>query len=191
MCEPATREFAALIDAGPRCRDALSQNQVPERHLKRGIERYNKWALRDAKIHPKSYIDLISIVAAKPNETVPVALDRLSRKFHKRAQEWRDKLRHPDCDKDDENQVYAQAPPTLYGFLIKYSVVAIVTHDASKPDAPVRNLMTSNLQMLGYDVWAALAIAIVCVRARNQLLGMDDLAKLDVEMPEEEDDPDA
>ena len=191
MCEPATREFAALIDAGPRCRDALSQNQVPERHLKRGIERYNKWALRDAKIHPKAYIDLISIVAAKPKETVPVALDRLSRKFHKRAQEWRDKLRHPDCDKDDENQVYAQAPPTLYGFLIKYSVVAILTHDASKPDAPVRNLMTSNLQMLGYDVWAALAIAIVCVRARNQLLDMDDLAKLDVEMPEEEDDPDA
>lgn len=191
MCKPATREFAALIDAGPRCRDALSQNQPPERYLKRGIERYNKWALRDANIHPKSYIDLMSVVAAKPNETVPEALHRLTRKLHKRAQEWRDQVRHPDCNKDDTEQVYTQAPPTLYGFLIKYSVVAILTHDASKPDAPVRNLVTSNLQMLGYDVWAALAIAIVCVRARNQLLDTDDQAKLNLEMAEEEDDPDA
>ena len=186
----ATQELATLVDAGPRCRDALNRDQVPERPLKRGIERYNKWALRDAKIQPKSYIDLIAVVAAKPSENVPATLDLLTRKLHSLAQQWRDALRHPDCNKDDEEQFYTRDPPTLYGFLIKYSVVAIVTHDASKPDKPVRNIVASNHQMDGYDVWAALAISVVCVRARNQLLSIDGEGKLDVDMTED-DDPDA
>ena len=78
--------------------------------------------------------------------------------------------------------------PTLFGFVIKYSVVAIVTCDSSIPKKPIRTLGTFDWKIVGQDVWHALALAITMVSARNFLVQLDEEGGLGEEI--EESDPD-
>ena len=186
----ATNELVVLVDAGPRCRDALLQKQRPEPPLNKAIERYKKWSIRDAKLHRRSYIDLIAVTTAEPDETVQSVADRMTDNFHTLARKWRNKLRHSECQENDDNQRYTHKLPTLYGFMIKYSVVAVVTFDSRSLSNPIRTLTTLNHQIDGIDVWHALAISIVCCRARNHLLQLEKEGCIGAEIPTE-DDPDA
>ena len=187
----ATNELVLLIDAGPRCRDAILQDQHPEPPLKKAIERYQIWSIRDAKLQRRPYIDLIAITSSKLGESVQSVVNRMTEKFHSLADHWRDKLRHPDCKETDAEQRYNRKLPTLYGFMIKYSVVAIVTYDPRSRSNPIRTLVTLNYQEDGHDVWHSLAISIVCCRARNHLLQLEKEGLIGPEMPPDEDDPDA
>ncbi|KAL9102966.1 MAG: hypothetical protein Q9163_001953 [Psora crenata] len=188
--DTATNELNALVQAGPRCRDAILLKQQPEQPLKKGIERYKKWSLRDGKLLRKPHIDMISVATAKPGETVQSVVHRITDKLYSLGREWRNKWRHPDHKESDVDQGYMHEPPTLYGFVIKYSVVAIVTCDARMPTKPVRTLVTLDFQQLGQDVWHALAISIVCVRTRNYLLQLEEEGQIGEEILDDSD-PDA
>ena len=78
--------------------------------------------------------------------------------------------------------------PTLFGFVIKYSVVAIVTCDSSIPRKPIRTLITCDWKIMGQGVWHALAVAITMVRARNYLMELNEEGELGEDI--EESDPD-
>lgn len=74
--------------------------------------------------------------------------------------------------------------PTLYGFVLKYSVLAIVTYDASVPKKAIRTLGTFDWKVGAQDVWHALAVAIVMVRARDYLLQLEREGELGEEITE-------
>ena len=168
----------------------MLQNQRPEPPLKKAIERYRRWSIRDAKLQRRPYIDLIAITAAEPGESVQSVVNRMTKRFHSLAKQWRNFLRHPDCKETDAEQKYTRRLPTLYGFMIKYSVVAVVTYDSRSWSLPVRTLVTLNHQEDGHDVWHSLAISTVCCRARNHLLQLEKEGYIGPEIPDE-DDPDA
>lgn len=111
-------------------------------------------------------------------------------KLHCLGRQYRDKWRHPDFEEADMDQEYTHEMPTLYGFVVKYSVVAIVTYDSSVPGKAIRTLSTLDFQKVGQDVWQALAIAIVVIKGRNYLKQLEEEQELGEEI-DDESDPDA
>ena len=135
----------------------------------------------------KPHLDLIAVSFANPNESVGSVVARITKKFQRLAQKWRDKLRLASCSEFDEYQTYVRQVPILYGFLIKSTVVAIMTYDASKPQSHARSLATLDHSRDGEDVWHALAIAIVCCRVRNLVLQLEKEGLIGEEVISEDD----
>lgn len=81
-----------------------------------------------------------------------------------------------DNNNNDRNEspVFERDLPTLYGIVIKYSVLAFVTYDVANPDREVKSLALFDFQHHGQDVWNALSIAILMVRARDYLMRLRD-----------------
>lgn len=92
---------------------------------------------------------------------------------------------------DDEHQEFTHELPTLTGFVIKYSIVAIVTCDSRVPGNPIRTLGTFDFKVVGQDVWHALAVSIAMIRGRNYLMRLDEEGELGPEVVDYGSDPDA
>jgi len=168
-----------LIAAGPWVRNNVASNLSPERPIHRELESYYKWSLRDGGVQCKEHIPVVVIVSPKyGDESIRKLVKRATQKFHELAHLYREKWRHPDSDGDDTKERYVHDLPTLYGFIIKFSVLSIVTYDSAKPDAPIRTLATSNWARQGQEVWYAFAVAIAMVKARNYLIQLDEEGEL-------------
>ena len=86
-----------------------------------------------------------------------------------------------DRNNDDETppedaigEEYSHDLPTLYGIVIKHTVVAMVTYDVCVPGQEVRFISIFDFSKPDQDVWNGLAVAILVVICRNYLM---DLAK--------------
>ena len=187
----AARALTKLISTGSHVRAQLVTDTAPEKPLLREIAAYHRWALADGKLQRKAYIPIVAIAAAKPKEPIESIVDRITDQLHSLCRQYRDKWRHTDCDEEDEEQRYSHELPTLFGFVIKHSIMAIVTCDASMPSKPIRTLGTFDWQISGHDVWHSLAVAITIIRARDYLMRLDAEGELGPEGDVMESDPDA
>ena len=134
---------------------------------------------------------MTAIASARPRESTESVVARVTDQLHDLGRRYRDEWRHPDCSEHDLEQKYIHPLPTMFGFVIKYTVVAVVTYDASVLGKPIRTLLTTDWRVVGQDVWHALAIAIAFVRQRNYLMQLDKDGLLGSELVEDESDPDA
>ena len=66
-----------------------------------------------------------------------------------------------------------------------------MTCDSRVPGKPIRTLGTYDFSIAGQDVWHALAVAIVMIRARNFLMHLDKEGELGPEIVDYGSDPDA
>ena len=146
----------------------------------------------DGRLHHKAHIPVVAIASAKPKETVESVVGRVTDQLHSLGRQYRDKWRHLECEREGEGALrYVHALPTLTGFVVKYSVVAIVTCDSSVPGKPVRTVGTYDFKVLGQDVWNALAVSIAMIRGRNYLMQLDREGELGPEIIDYGSDPDA
>ena len=84
---------------------------------------------------------------------------------------------------------FAAPLPTIYGFLVKSSILAIMSWDSSLgEEGGVRTLGTYDWNVVGQDVWHALAVGIVEARARRYLMDLEKKGLLGRDR--EESDPD-
>jgi len=180
-----------LCEAGPLVRGQLTSGAVPEKPLHRAINEYYKWTLADAKLEHKAHIPVTAIVRAKPNEPTESALNRLTDALRDLGRQYRDKWRHPKFKESDNNQIFTHPMPTLVGFLVKYTVSAIVSLDSSVPRNPVRTLHTGDWSVVNQDAWHAMAIAIAFAQQKEYLMKLDAEGELGPEVDDEGDDPDA
>lgn len=187
----AIRAFDNLARAGGNVRAQITGGAIPEKPLLRAINEYYKWSLTDAKLKHKAHIPVTAIACAKPRESTESVLGRVTDQLHDLSRQYRDKWRHPDCKESDVQQRYTHSLPTLFGFVIKYTVVAIVTCDSSVPGSPVRTLNTADWRVITQNVWHAIAVAIAFIVQRDYLMQLDDEGELGPEIIEEESDPDA
>lgn len=143
----------------------------PEETLQREIESYFRWSMRDAGLSKTNHIPAIAIATAAPKESVAGVVGRVTDQLHHMGSRyrslWQDSARSTESD---GVQYYVHDLPTLYGVVIKYSVVSLVTYDVAKPGQAVRCLGTYNFQKEGQDIWHALAISIIFIRARDFLI---------------------
>lgn len=172
-------------------RGQITSGAIPEKPLFREITNFYKWTLADGKLNRKSFVPVTAIACARPKESTQSVVGRVTDQLHDLGRQHRDQWRHPDCHESDAEQIYTQPLPTLFGFVIKFTVVAIVTCDSSVPRKPIRTLHTSDWKVIGQDVWHALAIAIAFIKQRNYLMQLDKEGELGPEIVENESDPDA
>lgn len=180
-----------LCLAGPLVRGQLTGGAPPEKPLYREITSFYKWTLADAKLERKAHIPVTAIACAKPRESTESVVSRVTDQLHDLGRQYRDKWRHPASKESDAEQIFTHTMPTLFGFVIKYTVVAIVTCDSSVPRKPIRTQHTADWKVIGQDAWHAMAVAIAFVRQRNYLMQLDAEGALGPEILDQGSDPDA
>lgn len=182
----ACKALEGLNLLAARVRDRVYHAKLPpEPIIHRQIKAYYDWSMKDAGLDSIEHIPIVSIVAARPDEPVSDVVARLTNELQERGRQYRTKWledeksatepnNDDDGDDDDddkkENPVFKRDLPTLYGIVIKYSVLAFVTYDVANPDREVKSLALFDFQHHGQDVWHALSIAILMVRARDYLM---------------------
>lgn len=219
----ACRALEGLNLLAARVRDRVYHAKLPpEPIIYRQLKTYYDWSMKDASLDSTEHIPIVSIVAARPDEPVSEVVARLTKELQERGRQYRTKWledeqsttqrrkvnnnnddddNYDDDDENNENPVFKRDLPTLYGIVIKYSVLAFVTYDVANPDRQVKSLALFDFQHHGQDVWHALSIAILMVRARDYLMRLRDegepglglvnvTAKIKQEQ-EADDDPDA
>lgn len=180
--------------AGSRVRDQILSNAATEKPLLHAITKYYKWSLADAKVQHKDFIPVIAIASAKGQETVESVVGRVTDQLHSLGRQYRDKWRRPGSPRGSDGHqdfFFTRQLPTLTGFVIKYSVAAIVTCDSRVPGNPIRTLGTFDFKVVGQDVWHALAVSIAMIRGRNYLMRLDAEGELGPEVVDYGSDPDA
>ena len=188
----ACRSLTDLIMAGSRVRDQILTHAATEKPLFHAITKYYKWTIADANVERKDFIPVIAIASAKGQESVESVVGRLTDQLHSLSRQHRDRWqRHPAFRASDEDQEFTRELPTLTGFVIKYSVVAIVTCDSRVAGNPIRTLGTFDFKSIGQDVWHALAVSIAMIRGRNYLMQLDAEGALGPEVVDDDSDPDA
>lgn len=211
----ATKALNALISLGVRARDRLVRSLSPEDTLRRGIESYIKWAERDGDIsrNDESHIPVLTVGTAKPGESVASIVGRVTDQLHSFGSRYREKwlLRQSIEGSEAENEAgdggdpeqklttkdqvpiadaigeeFSHDLPTLYGIVIKHTVVAMVTYDVCVPGQEVRSIAMFDFGKPDQDVWNGLAVAILVIICRNYL--MDLAAEEEAEMQSAEED---
>lgn len=189
----ACKALEGLNLLAARVRDRVYHAKLPpEPIIHRQIKAYYDWSMKDAGLDSIEHIPIVSIVAARPGEPVSDVVARLTNELQERGRQYRTKWlegeksasqpNNDDGDDDDndknENPVFKRDLPTLYGIVIKYSVLAFVTYDVANPDREVKSLALFDFQHHGQDVWHALSIAVLMVRARDYLMRLRDEGEL-------------
>lgn len=200
----ACKALEGLNLLAARVRDRVYYAKLPpEPIIYRQIKAYYDWSMKDAGLDSCEHIPIVSIVPARPDEAVSDVVARLTNELQERGRQYRikwlegkestnqpKKTNDTDDDDDDddgnddnsnhkkESLVFKRDLPTLYGIVIKYSVLAFVTYDVANPEREVKSLALFDFQHHGQDVWHSLSIAILTVRARDYLMRLRDEGEL-------------
>ena len=192
MIDSAIKALRGLIKLSGHVRDRVRRSLSPEETLQREIESYFRWSMRDAGLSKTDHIPAIAIATAVRKESVAGVVGRITDQLHHMGNRyrslWLDRERSTETD---ELQYYVHDLPTLYGVVIKYSVVSLVTYDVAKPGQAVRCLGTYNFQKEGQDIWHALAVSIIFIRARDYLMELKKEGELGDEIKDDSTDEDA
>lgn len=188
----AIKALRGLVKLSGHVRDRVQFGLSPEETIQREIESYFRWSMQDAGLIKTEHIPAIAIAAALPQESVASVVGRITDQLHHMGNQyrslWLDRAR---STRTDDVVYYTHDLPTLYGVVIKYSVVSLVTYDVAKPGQAVRCLGTYNLQKEGQDIWHALAISIIFIRARDYLMELKEEGQLGDEVDDDSTDEDA
>ena len=186
----ARKALNTLLSIGADARDRLVRSLTPEPAIHRDLSAYQKWTLQDAHLLRTPYIPLLAIASAVPKESVASVVSRLTDQLHDMGRRYRD-LYRVDSKTANGKHSYKHKLPTLYGIMVKYSVVAFMTWDSSQEGKPLRNIGVFDLKKGGQDVWHAIAIAILVVKARNDLMALRQQGWIGEEDEDSGIDPDA
>lgn len=146
--------------------------------------------MHDAGLTNIEHTPVIAITSAAPKESVSSLVSRATDSLLHMGREYRRLWTDKSKSKNGQEH-YTHEMPTLYGVAIKYTVVAFLTHDTTKPQQAVRSLAVFDMQQKGQDVWNGLAVAILFVRARNYLLELHGEGHLGSTLVPKADDSDA
>ncbi|KAK6436181.1 hypothetical protein LTR95_007625 [Oleoguttula sp. CCFEE 5521] len=189
-----------LIDTASYARDAILAGcrTRPEIIVLRRVREYLRWAMRDSQLEQRTLIPLLTVIA-KPAGTPHATLETITtHRLEKLASRYREAFlvrasteRSSPCSQASVQ--YSYPTPTLYGIIASHTIVALVAytpHDATRKITPMAFF---DLTQVDYDVWNALALAIVVCHVRSVLVRIAEETGLGLKVPgqfPEEDDPD-
>ncbi len=176
---------------GGRVRDLGMVGKRPEELIKKELNRYVKWSEQDGGYADRRFIPVLAIVAGKPNQAIEDLSKSVTAQLEHLALIHRRSLSYAapgHVNKSGEVEMFVRPPPLLYGIIITGPIFVFVTLDSSDPNAQVRTIADFNFNNRDLDVWNGFALAIIIIAARNYLISIKD--DMELESPEEEDDPD-
>ncbi|KAL8996847.1 MAG: hypothetical protein Q9169_003749 [Polycauliona sp. 2 TL-2023] len=194
----ACRALRKLCFLGSRVRDKAVCGLRSEPTMRRELHDFYKWTIMDAGLSRIAITPLVTICTAFPNEHVDSVVGRVTDRLHELGRQYRHlfsakdpETGDPIRDSETRSPIYTRELPTLYGIVIYKHIGTVVTYDSRYPKKGVQLMNTNNFTDGGEDVWHAFSMALVMVKARDDLLLMmkDGVSFLEIE--EDSFDPDA
>ncbi len=194
-----SKALGRLFELGGRVRDCVLLNgrTTPEQQTKKMVKEYIKWADADANLDTTSAIPMLaiecqpsSIPAARLQEKARAKLDKLAARYRTAFRVNQSIERSPTSR---ASTVLAHPIPTLYAIVASGTLVALVAYNPADENPDVKPIAFFQMNDTAYDVWNALALAIIICHVRNIQIRIAEETGLGVKGPEvkvEVDDPD-
>ncbi|EMC91746.1 hypothetical protein BAUCODRAFT_38882 [Baudoinia panamericana UAMH 10762] len=178
----AIKALNHLIELGGRMRDciAIGGPLTPDLQAHRIIKAYLDWADQDANLDPRTSIPLIALEtrpADTPAELLTAAIRlrmaRLHARYSRAFRVERSIELTPASTTSNSAVTFAYPIPQIYGIISSHTLIAIVAYrsDTTTPEMEdaneVRTVAYFDMKDKDYDVWNALAIAILVCHARD------------------------
>ncbi|KAJ6258957.1 hypothetical protein Dda_5852 [Drechslerella dactyloides] len=167
-----------LVNIGGYVRDRTEINpSAPvEPLIYQEIKNFLAWAEKDAEISISSILTVTFNRSKKGNSKT--ASERTQRKMKALAEEMRKRPRRaftPATENDDDAP---RTPTAVYGITVYNCVAAISSLSWENEETDVKTLLVLDWTDVGLDIWNAMAIAILIVTCRNDILDSDEEAGL-------------
>ncbi|KAH8728822.1 hypothetical protein GQ44DRAFT_824096 [Phaeosphaeriaceae sp. PMI808] len=166
----AQQALSSLFDLGGRVRDARltkANKRTPAFHIKRAVEKYTAWAMKDGNVqHIWPILPLFKIVTWASHVHSSVGEQEMLQKLGDLHDRWSSTLKTSDSTSVPE-------VPTLYGVTASHTIMAFVSYapPTTENAAPqLRLIAMFDFGKEGYDVWNALAVAIFITHCRNRMM---------------------
>ncbi|KAK6402527.1 hypothetical protein LTR95_019061, partial [Oleoguttula sp. CCFEE 5521] len=189
-----------LIDTASYARDAILSGcrTRPEIVVLRRVREYLRWAMRDSQLEQRTLIPLLTVIA-KPAGTPHATLETIAtHRLEKLASRYRRAflVLHSTESSTPVSQAsvqYSYPTPTLYAIIASHTIVALVAYTPHDESRKITPMAFFDLTQVDYDVWNALALAIVVCHVRSVLVTIAEETGLGLRVPgqfPEEEDPD-
>ncbi|KAK6001111.1 hypothetical protein QM012_003194 [Aureobasidium pullulans] len=170
----AKHAFERLMQLGPKVRDKITVGLAPEKLIVDEVRRYMAWADWDSSNQFSAY-PFIEIHTGTRDEDVNALQDTLLLRLSNLYKHWLSPsdqapkrpapfIRPAD---DDLNQ-----PPPLYGILVSHTLLGIVAFVPGAEDSDSigypRTVGVFDFNVVGYDVWTSLALALLVIHVRDE-----------------------
>lgn len=191
-----------LLELGGRVRDQLQSHtsKTPEQQVRIMLKEYLKWSDADAGLDKKTAIPILAIETKPANTEASILQANAKRKLTKLANRYREAFK---VSQSIENSPRSHASttlsypiPTLYAIIASHTLIALVAYRPDEePEPQIKSVAFFDMKDRDYDVWNALAVAIIVCHVRNVQLRVAEDTGLGVKNPnqesEESSDPDA
>ncbi|KAK5165411.1 uncharacterized protein LTR77_008940 [Saxophila tyrrhenica] len=171
-----SKALECLFELGGRVRDRLilpNTNITPELQTKKMMKEYMKWATTDSGLDPQTAIPLLTL-QCRPSSTPAAELQERARaKLAALAARYRaafaikPSIESSPSSISTKSQILSHPLPTLYAIIASGTLVALVAYNPADAEPDVKSIAFFQMADKAYDVWNALALAIVVCHMRN------------------------
>ncbi|KAI6247473.1 hypothetical protein HI914_04072 [Erysiphe necator] len=171
------KALQSLLSLGARVRDNIITGAPINKLISREINNYIKWSERDGNFSKMKFLPVLTMVMARPNQTVDALSIEIDKQMRFLAEKYREQFAIPEAqimgiDKPRKEKLYVRNPPLLYGIIVARTNIIFVTLDSAKSDATVRHLQDFDFQEQGTEAWIGFAISILVIAARNYMMSI-------------------
>ncbi|KAH0393480.1 hypothetical protein KCU89_g12368, partial [Aureobasidium melanogenum] len=170
----AKHAFDRLMQLGPKVRDKITVGLAPEKLIVDEVQRYMAWADWDSNNQFPTY-PFIEIHTGTRDEDVNALQDALLLRLSNLHKHWLSPSDHapqrsaPFIRPADDN---LDQPPPLYGILVSHTLLGIVAFvpgaEESDSIGYLRTVGVFDFNVVGYDVWTSLALALLVTHVRDE-----------------------
>jgi hypothetical protein len=185
----AEKALEKLLELGGQVRDSdiVSSRTRPEMQIRRMVEVYQKWAALDSGLDPHTAIPLIALEAKPAGYSVTELHQNANRKLERLAARYRTAFRVLESTENSPaskaSTQYSYPVPTLYAIVASHTLIALMAYKPEDPTPDAKPVAFFDMTNSNYDVWNALALAIMVCHARNVQVRIAEDTGLGVQVP--------
>jgi hypothetical protein len=185
----AEKALEKLLDLGGLVRDSdiVGSRTRPEIQIRRMMEVYQKWAALDSGLDPHTAIPLIALETKPAGYSVTDLHQNANRKLARLAARYREAFRvlesTENSPKSKASTQYSYPVPTLYAIVSSHTLIALMAYKPEDPMPDAKPIAFFDMTDSNYDVWNALALAIMVCHARNVQVRIAEDTGLGVQVP--------
>ncbi|KAF2721628.1 hypothetical protein K431DRAFT_268410 [Polychaeton citri CBS 116435] len=197
MHSHSEKALLKLFQMGPNVRTLMKPGGRPEQAFVRGVREYTKWATRDSQLHEPGIIPLVATKARPENTPADILEAKAKRELERLAEMYRLAFTaSPSIESPTPTTPppLAYPLPTLYCLVASHTLVALAAYRCADANPQMHTVAMFDFVDKDYDVWNALAIAIILCHQRNMQIRMSEETGLGTRPPmwdAIQDDPDA
>lgn len=185
----AEKALEKLLELGGQVRDSdiVGSRTRPEMQIRRMMEAYQKWAALDSGLDQHTVIPVVALEAKPAGYSVTELHQNANRKLERLAARYRAAFRVLESTENSPaskaSTQYSYPVPTLYAIVASHTLIALMAYKPDDPTPDAKPVAFFDMTNSNYDVWNALALAIMVCHARNVQVRIAEDTGLGVQVP--------